>query len=807
MRTFAAEIRPEKGRQLSLSMRYIKYFVVSVILLCPAYLLKAQPGALAGEILMPGGEPAAGIAVFLEGTSVGTKTNPNGAFLLKVDPGNYRLAVHAYGMKATALPVNIRSDDTTIVQRIRLEKPRHQLQEVVVESERKAYTASEASPSLRLVTPLREVPQNIQVITAKALDDQQVLTLANGVVRNVSGATKLEHWDMYTRINMRGARASEFRNGMNITSDWGPLSADMSIVDRIEFVKGPAGFMMSTGDPSGIFNIVTKKPTGHTQGEASLVFGSFDLYRASLDLDGHLDRSKKLLYRLDLMGQSQNSFQKNKFNRRYTLHPVLTYRLDDKTSLTAEYTFQYARVSDVGMPYAFSAKGYADLPRDFSALGSRLAPTTIKDQSLFLYFEHRFNKDWKLSLHGAYLHSAQVGSSFWPTSVDSAGNMIRTISMFDALNESKFGQAFMNGHVETGSIQHQILAGLDLGERDNVYDWGQYHDLDDAAHPFNIYHPVYDNPSNGFPDFDRSIPLRQRPEASIVNQSYSSVYVQDELGFFHNKARLTVAGRYTYVKQSDYGTDYHDSKITPRFGLSVSVDDHTSVYALFDQSFLAQSGLLRGNRSPKPLTGNNLEVGIKRNWFNGLWSTTLSAYRIVENGKLVSDPDTTGNSDHRYSLQLGQNKTEGIELDVRGQILPGLNVILNYAYTDSWISKDLDKDKVGDPIPGFAKNVANAWITYQFQRGVLKGLGVSAGEVFQGDRSTWDWGAANQMALPDYLRTDAGIFWKHNRLKVNLTVNNLMNRYLYSGSPYGEFYYWQADAPRNFKLGFTYQFK
>jgi iron complex outermembrane receptor protein len=776
-------------------------------ILTSSFITFAQTGVLIGRVISPAGEVADHISVSLEGTAFTTQTNPDGSFVLKSTPGNYRLAVHAVGMQTQVMAVNVQAQDTTIVQKITLEKRKEQLREVVIQSQRKRYKADEVSSSLRLITPLQKVPQNIQVITSKVLDDQQVISLADGVIRNVSGATKLEHWDMYTRINMRGARASEFRNGMNVTSNWGPLSADMSIVDRIEFVKGPAGFMMSNGDPSGIFNIVTKKPTGGpTKGEASVMFGSFDLYRATLDLDGHFDQDKKVLYRLDLMGQTQNSFQKYRFNKRYTIHPVMTYKLDDKTDLTAEYTLQYAKMSNVGAPYAFSARGYEDLPRKFTALGPGNAPTTIHDQSLFLYLEHRFNKDWKLSVHGAWLHSSQVGSSLWPSSVDSAGNMIRTISMFDALNESRFGQAYLNGSVQTGKVHHQILAGLDMGDKENLYNWSQFHDLDDAAHPFNIYHPVYGNPAGGFPAFDRSKPLRQRPGLSILDQSYTGLYVQDELGFLQNRIRLTFAGRYTYVKQSDYGTDYHASKFSPRFGLSVSIDENTSAYALFDQSFLPQSGLLRGNKSPKPLTGNNMEVGIKKNWFQDHWSTTLSVYRILENGKLVSDPDTTGNPNNRYSLQLGQNQTQGVELDIRGQITRGLNVILNYAYTDSKISKALDKTIVGDPIPGFAKHVANGWLTYQIQGGALRGVGFSGGFTFQKDRSTWDWGSANQMQLPDYFRTDAGIFWQHKKMKVNLTVNNVLDKYLYSGAPYGNYYYWQVDPPRNFKLSVAYRF-
>lgn len=77
----------------------------------------------------------------------------------------------------------------------------------------------------------------------------------------------LEHWD---NINMRGSQVTAFRNGMNVKMPWGTLAEDMSMVERIEFVKGPAGFMMGNGDPSGFYNVVTKKPTGVNKGEATL---------------------------------------------------------------------------------------------------------------------------------------------------------------------------------------------------------------------------------------------------------------------------------------------------------------------------------------------------------------------------------------------------------------------------------------------------------------------------------------------------------------------------------------------------------
>jgi iron complex outermembrane receptor protein len=785
----------------------MKYLATLSCLLIFNYFGFGKSAIIKGTIVDASGSPAVHATVALSGTEWSTISDEQGNFVLACNPGDYNLAIQALGQQAKVITVHVQKDEATVLQKIQLQKTKQQLQEVQITDHRNGYKTNKVSNSLRLETPLLETPQNIQVITGRVLADQQVINMADGVIRNVSGATKLEHWDMYSRIDMRGSRASEFRNGMNVTSTWGPLSADMSTVERIEFVKGPAGFMMSNGEPSGMFNIVTKKPSGATKGAASLMFGSFDLYRAALDLDGHFDKDNKVQYRLNLMGQTQNSFQAYRFNDRYGIAPVITYAIDGQTEVTAEYSMQYAKMSDVGSPYVFSAKGYADLPRAFTTAEPGLDPSVIKDQSLFLYLRHRFNESWKLSVQAAYFHTNQVATSLWPSSLDSKGNMIRTVGNFDALNVSRFGQAFVNGDVKTGSIHHRILGGLDLGVKENLYDWSLYHSLDDSTHPFNIYNPVYGRPANGLPDFDRSKSLRERAGLNAINQSYAGLYLQDELGFVQDKIRLTFAGRYTYVNQSDYGTHYEASKFTPRVGLSISLDRNTAVYALFDQSFLPQSGLLRGGKAPKPQTGNNMELGIKKDWFGGRWNTTLSAYRILKNGQLVTDPDTSGgNQNLRYSLQLGQTQTQGIELDIRGEITSGLNLILNYAYTDSKISKDIDESRVGTLVPGYAKHVANGWIDYRIQDGVLSGLGLAAGFTYQKDRSTWGWGSANQMKLPEYFRLDGGVSWQRKKMTLNLNVGNILNTYLYSGAPYGDFYYWQAEAPRNYKFSVAYRF-
>ncbi|MDN3671043.1 TonB-dependent receptor [Echinicola jeungdonensis] len=766
-------------------------------------------GKLTGFVEDERGNPIPYASVILKGTSYGAATGEKGAYEFSAPEGNYTLKITAIGFTAEQHKVSIEAGEKIQVSNISLKEDQKELGEVTVMGARSEYKVDKPSSSLRLSQPLIETPQNIQVVTDEVLQVQQVIDMSDGVLRNVSGASRLEHWgNLYARVNMRGSRAAAFRNGMNVTSNWGPLNEDMSFVSHVEFVKGPAGFMMSNGEPSGIYNVVTKKPTGETKGAVNLTMGSFDLYRGTLDLDGKLNKSGKLLYRLNLMGQTQNSFQDYTFTNRYSIAPVVSYQLDDKTLLTLEYAYQHVKMSNVGSAYVFSTEGYGGFDQSFTIAEPGLDPTKIDDHSVMANLQHQINENWKVTGQLAYFNSNQVGSSLWLNYIDEAGNMIRNASIWDAIMESAFGQFYVNGEAMTGAVKHSILAGLDMGTKEYIADWSQGHALDSEEAYFNTNNPVYGNPANGLPQFDRSRSLRQRANNTAITQSYSGIYVQDELGFFNNDLRLTLAGRYTYVKENSYGSTLDESQVTPRVGLSYSIDNQTSAYVLYDQSFVPQTGVLRSGEKPKPITGNNIEFGFKRDFMDGKWSTSLSLYRILKNNQLVPEPQSLDDesNDTQYSIQLGQTRTQGIEFDARGELMPGLVVITNYAYTDSEISKDTREERVGNVVPGFAKHLANGWLTYSLQNGALKGFGISGGFTYMADRSTWNWPGDNKKALPDYFKLDGGISWENKKLCIRANVYNVLNKYLLSGSAYSSYYYYQAQAPRNARLSVGFKF-
>jgi iron complex outermembrane receptor protein len=301
-----------------------------------------------------------------------------------------------------------------------------------------------------------------------------------------------------------------------------------------------------------------------------------------------------------------------------------------------------------------STQGYATLPRDFTNAPSNTPSSDIYDQSAFLTYEHKFSNKWKITAQGAYFYYKQKAYSYWIDSIKNNGDIDRNLGYWDAINKNKFAQAFVNGEVNTGFIKHRILGGVDIGDKYYIPDYNQSASLDPVI-PFNIYNP--DNSPVTLPIFDTKTPLSVRGKDFISAEKYQSFYAQDELGFFNQKLRLTLAGRFTHATATDpYAGSTNDRKFTPRFGLSYSVDSVTSVYAVVDQSFLPQNGNIFSGEKVKPVTGNNLEAGIKRDWFDGKWSTSLSVYRILKNNQLVADPDNHGNPAAGYVIQLGQTK-------------------------------------------------------------------------------------------------------------------------------------------------------
>ena len=775
-----------------------------LIILFASISIHGQTGSIKGKVVSQNNTPISNVNIMIKKLGKGTMTNSDGEYELgRLKLGTHIINVSSVGYTSQKLSISVKKDQTTQVPTIILQEKEEQLKEVIVKGRQNRYAEREASSSLRLRTALAKLPQNIQVINSELLQDQQVTSIMDGLIRNVSGVTMIEHWGHFARIHMRGFRLPAFRNGVNVQDTWGPLSEDMNNVERIEFVKGPAGFMMSAGEPGGFYNVVTKKPTATTVAQISFAVGSFDSYRATADFGGKLTENGKLLYRINGMYQTADSHRGNEDAEKYNIAPSLTYKLSDKTSITTELNYQHAE-SFIGAAYVFApvADGYGSLDRDFKFTDTNYPATDIEEITFFTNFNHEINKNWSFESQFGYIRGEQIGNSAW-ASITDTGDASRGIYSWQSLSIGKFFQAYLHGNFSTGSISHSILGGFDYTDKRYWALWNQFHNVD-AAQAFNIYNPVYGNTEA--PNFDLSGKARDLNNGDPYNGfTAKSYYVQDEISFLHDKIRLTLAARYTEL--ITVNKDDRDDKITPRIGLSVDILPSLSVYAMYDQSFLGQNGTTYDQSAVDPIDAIDIEGGIKKSFFDGRLKASLGVYQITKENVITTDyehPGTDGN--FPFVMQLGEIQSKGIEFDMQGEITPQLNIVLNYANTNVEVTEDTDETKIGNKLAGHAKHVTNGWLNYNFSNtSKFKGFGASIGYQYQADRSSWAW-SNNKTDLPNYFRLDGGLSWKNDHLRIQANINNILNEYLYSGANYGSYLYWQSEPGINGRLTVTYNF-
>ncbi len=110
---------------------------------------------------------------------------------------------------------------------------------------------------------------------------------------------------------------------------------------------------------------------------------------------------------------------------------------------------------------------------------------------------------------------------------------------------------------------------------------------------------------------------------------------------------------------------------------------------------------------------------------------TASVFQITQQNVLTNDPINVG-----YSVQDGEVRVRGLELEAKAKLNDNLDVIASYTYLDAEVTKDNPNEygtsKVGTAPSGVPNNAASLWAYYTFRDGALNGLGLGAGVRYVG---------------------------------------------------------------------------
>lgn len=406
-------------------------------------------------------------------------------------------------------------------------------------------------------------------------------------------------------------------------------------------------------------------------------------------------------------------------------------------------------------------------------LGPGTERNTFDEKRGYLYLDHRFSDS--LSLRSAFRATKSI--ELRPLAVQ-AGNLRannRTVPLssnaIDQLYETYTWQTDVVGKFSTGPIQHTLLFGVEL----NKIDGWNYNNFASTARDvttIDLFNPDYNRV--------RIPVLRPAPQNDrdyIVR--LLGIYIQNQIELLEN-LKLVVGGRYDGYRQDELRPStpslsdrQQGSAFSPRVGIVYQPSKAVSLYANYARSFQPQIGQSLDGEAFVPERGTQYEVGIKVDLIRDRLSATLAGYQITKSNVLTADPRNAN-----FSIQVGEQRSQGIELDITGEILPGWNVIASYAYTDAEVRKD-NRFPVGNRLINIPYNTASLWTTYTLQTGRLKGLGVGAGVFFVDARSG---DLANSFEVPSYARVDASIYYTTGGFRISLNVKNLFDTVYYAGT-------------------------
>ncbi|MGC3975771.1 MAG: TonB-dependent receptor [Nitrospira sp.] len=664
------------------------------------------------------------------------------------------------------------------------------------EDDTQTYVAEEAISATRTDTPIRDVPQSIQVITRKVIEEQRTFRLQN-TLENISGMNATESSaSLYDSLIIRGFTATDrsyFRNGL--LDPFAQFTAsDTYNIRRLEVLKGPASVLYGQGDPGGVINIVTHKALPNAAYSANATLGNFHFYRSELDATGPLNADQTVLYRLNVAGQKAGSFMDYANRDVVAIAPSITWLMSSRTTLTVDADYLRRWSND---PYGLPAQG--TLVPNINGPIARNRSVTLGEFSTFnrtsyrvgYDLTHQINDKW--SIRNAFRHTIVEDDKnnlyASPTSLDPDQRTLQRFQVLQPQIARRHANSMVTnvvGHLRFLEMDHTLLTGVELRQEKT----DRFAFTFAGAPSINLFAPDYSL---------SPLPFTGDLVSSQSENRTAGVYVQDQVTILPN-LKFMGGLRFDHVHQSSQAVGANerrsdDHAVSPRLGLVYQPIEPLSLYTSWTKGF-QPSSLLNVNPNGglfKPERSTQYEVGMKTFFFDNRVSATLAWFHLTRENLLTPNPDP-GLAALGYSVQTGEQRSQGIELDITAQLTPGWNILTGYAYTDAEVTKDNDTSLVAKRLANVPYNKFTLWSTYHIQEGLLQGFGVGGGLFAYTSRNASIFG--DQTEMPGYIRADAAVYYNHDLQKGNwlgaksvhlaLNVRNLLDqRYVatsYNGS-------------------------
>lgn len=719
----------------------------------------------------------------------------------------------------------------------------------IVGRKSKAYTSDYSFAATKIAMKNKDLPLTINTVTKELISDRQAFRLGD-VLKNVAGVSNASFYNQYSIRGISQNEEGQIINGMR-TRQYYFLQPMTPHIERVEVFKGPASITMSSVDPGGTINMVTKKPLTSPRYEMSLSGGSFDTYRLSADLTGPLNKSRTLLYRFNGAHQNARSFRDNVKNNGLLIAPSISFVPNDKTSVNVEMIYSEMNGNlDRGQPIFGAVAGKTNLnstPISLN-LGAPGDYFKTKDLTLMGSLSHHFNKS--ISFNASYMkqrwdedtHETRTTNSFVP---DINNKPISSLAMMQYLERIQHWSvdninAYFNFTYKTGVFKHQTLVGYDShiwekksgGKQDAARGFllkdgtvaSSYNAANAALYETIIYNGIILPKPNVTPfDLTPGAVNHQGKDYAVLNiinplptalTTTHAAYIQHLVTW--KKLKLLAGLRQewfqditNYKKQEE--SSFRNQKMLYRVGLTYSITENTNIYGTYLTGYQPQSNTISlmpqtanftGAVSAslyKPLLSDLKEFGVKTKLFKKI-DASFSVYEINQKNILVN---ANNPAEPDQLIQRGADRSRGFEAEFTGYLLPQWHIYAGYSYIDAKVKDDSNPALIGLAKENTSKNSVNLWTRYNFTNiQALKDFGIGAGMLYQSKKIPW---FTRSFELPAYTTLDVALYYSvpQTRLQLALNVNNITNTTYWVGAQ--NYLRLFPGAPRNYLFTATFK--
>lgn len=674
------------------------------------------------------------------------------------------------------------------------------------------YVATRSATGTKTDTPILEIPQAINVVTAAQVETQgarnltQALRYTPGL--NTGGFT--DRNSIADEITSRGfAPTPLYLDGAYIPyagSLGGAPQIDPYTLERIEVLKGPSSVLYGQNQPGGLINMVSKRPTTEQRSQVKLGAGSYNRVNGAFDTSGPIDDQKAFSYRVIGVANKGNEQVDHTHSERRLLAPSLTWTPSEDTSLTLLAQIQ----RDDGL------EDYQSLPRigslDRGPTGQKIDRDFFsgdtrfndykRDQYIVGYdFSHNLTNDLKYRSTARYtdVRDQYKGLYLRSFATDAEGQTDYTRASRTKVDWRQHNIAYtLDNNLEytfnTGALEHTTLAGVDYRHFSRQYDGYNAYNVT----PVNLYG------KNNF-DTSSAVPMLDTQWDNTLRQT--GVYVQDQIKL--DQWILTVGGREDWAEIDNKDllaktvTSQRDHKFTGRVGLTYVTEFGLAPYISYSESFLPTIGTAapeRGGKAFVPTEGEQYELGVKYQPFEKTL-ITAAVFQVKQKNVLTGDDDYP-----QYQSQDGEVRSRGVELEVKSS-LDNIDVLAAATYIDSFYTKSNYGDE-GNRNEAQSPVSASLWADYHFTQAALNGLTFGAGARYTG-RKPGD--SSHSFEVPSYVVYDTTISYDMGKLdpslrglQTRLNVQNVFDRKYVSDCNYSFGCYYGQERVASVEMSYDW---